>query len=649
MGPINPLALEEFEALSERHAFLTEQLDDVKASRRELNKVIRAIDDEIVRVFAAAFADVSENFEQLFATLFPGGQGRLRLTDPDDLLDTGIEIEAKPSGKNVKKLSLLSGGERSLTALAFLFAVFRSRPSPFYVMDEVEAALDDVNLHRFLDLVAEFRQEAQLIIVSHQKRTMEAADCLYGVTMQPGGSSKVVSEKVAAGAYAATPWPCDVLAARPTTVNLQVPGWWGQTVSDPANRRSSAVGATGRLRHHHGDRDPHRRSRRRGPGWNRLRGPRQAASGRRPRAAGRAPASSTRRPSRVDEDRRPGRGRVRRGPRRGRAVATVLEAPPEPEAPAAAPPAVRPRFRDRLAKARGTLGGYLGSIRSRKVDDETWDELEEALIRADVGVGRHAARSSTTSGPPPRPRAITDPEVLLDRLKAELKELLADRRPRPALRARRAQRVAVRRRQRRRQDHHDRQGRPPAARRGPLGGHGRRRHVPGRRGRAARPVGRAHGQPTSCAATRAATRRPVVFDAVERAAARGNDLVLADTAGRLHTKTNLMEELRKVRRVADRDPGNVTEVLLVLDATTGQNGLAQAQQFTEAVDVTGRGAHQARRLGQGRHRARHPGRASASRSSWSAWAKRWMTWWSSIPTSSSRRCSRDRSGDARGR
>ncbi|HET9608946.1 MAG TPA: hypothetical protein VFP06_05015, partial [Acidimicrobiales bacterium] len=200
MGPVNPLALEEFEALSERHDFLTEQLDDVKGSRRELNKVIRAIDDEIVRVFAAAFADVSENFDQLFATLFPGGVGRLRLTDPDDLLNTGIEIEAKPSGKNVKKLSLLSGGERSLTALAYLLDVFRSRPSPFYVMDEVEAALDDVNLHRFLDLVGEFRREAQLIIVSHQKRTMEAADCLYGVTMQPGGSSKVVSETVGAGA-----------------------------------------------------------------------------------------------------------------------------------------------------------------------------------------------------------------------------------------------------------------------------------------------------------------------------------------------------------------------------------------------------------------------------------------------------------------
>jgi chromosome segregation protein len=160
--------------------------------------VIHAVDQEIQSVFAAAFADVSENFTQLFNGLFPGGVGRLVLTNPDDLLNTGIEVEAKPSGKNVKKLSLLSGGERSLTALAYLFAVFRSRPSPFYVMDEVEAALDDVNLHRFLGLINEFRKDAQLLIVSHQKRTMDAGDCLLGVTMQPGGSSKVVTERVSA-------------------------------------------------------------------------------------------------------------------------------------------------------------------------------------------------------------------------------------------------------------------------------------------------------------------------------------------------------------------------------------------------------------------------------------------------------------------
>jgi chromosome segregation protein len=198
MGPINPLALEEHAALVERHTFLEAQLEDVRAARRELTKVIKAIDDEIVQVLGAALADVTENFEKLFGTLFPGGQGRLRVTEPDHLLDTGIEIEARPVGKNVRRLSLLSGGERSLVAMAFLFAVFRSRPSPFYMMDEVEAALDDVNLHRFLDLVHEFRAEAQLLIVSHQKRTMEAADCLYGVTMAPGGSSRVVSEKVGA-------------------------------------------------------------------------------------------------------------------------------------------------------------------------------------------------------------------------------------------------------------------------------------------------------------------------------------------------------------------------------------------------------------------------------------------------------------------
>lgn len=196
MGPVNPLAIEELAAVEERAAFVQAELDDVQKSRRELAKVIRAIDAEIVTVFAAAYADVADNFEKLFAVLFPGGTSRVRLTNPDDLLNTGVEIEARPSGKNVRSLQLLSGGERSLVAMAYLFSVFRSRPSPFYCMDEVEAALDDVNLHRFLGLLDEFRSQAQLIVVSHQKRTMEAADCLYGVTMQPGGSSKVVSERV---------------------------------------------------------------------------------------------------------------------------------------------------------------------------------------------------------------------------------------------------------------------------------------------------------------------------------------------------------------------------------------------------------------------------------------------------------------------
>jgi chromosome segregation protein len=196
LGPINPLALEELGNLEERHRFLEGQIDDVRRARRELYQVIRAVDDEIVRIFADAFADVNEHFQALVSTLFPGSTGRLTLTEPSDILGTGVEVEARPAGKNVRKLSLLSGGERSLVALAFLFAVFRSRPSPFYLLDEVEAALDDVNLHRFLDLLHEFRGEAQLIIVSHQKRTMEAADALYGVTMTPGGSSKVVSQKV---------------------------------------------------------------------------------------------------------------------------------------------------------------------------------------------------------------------------------------------------------------------------------------------------------------------------------------------------------------------------------------------------------------------------------------------------------------------
>ncbi len=196
LGPINPLALEELGTLEERHRELETQTDDVRSARRELQEVIRTLDREIAETFAAAVADVNEHFSTLASTLFPGGTGRLVLTEPEDLLNTGVEIEIRPAGRNVRRVSLLSGGERSLSALAFLFAVFKSRPSPFYIMDEVEAALDDVNLHRFLDMVHEFRDEAQLIIVSHQKRTMEAGDALYGVTMAPGGSSQVVSQRV---------------------------------------------------------------------------------------------------------------------------------------------------------------------------------------------------------------------------------------------------------------------------------------------------------------------------------------------------------------------------------------------------------------------------------------------------------------------
>ncbi len=196
MGPINPLALEELASLEERYAELDAQVSDVRHARRELQEVLRALDEEIMETFTSAFADVNEHFSSLIAMLFPGGQGRLTMSDPDDPLNTGVEIEVRPMGRNVRRISLLSGGERSMAALAFLFAVFRSRPSPFYLMDEVEAALDDVNLQRFLTLVDEFRDEAQLIIVTHQKRTMESADALYGVTMVPGGSSKVVSQRV---------------------------------------------------------------------------------------------------------------------------------------------------------------------------------------------------------------------------------------------------------------------------------------------------------------------------------------------------------------------------------------------------------------------------------------------------------------------
>ncbi len=194
MGPINPLAAEEYAEKSERYEFLTGQLDDLESARSELRSVISALDEEIEQRFLAAYQEAAAAFEEHFTVLFPGGRGRLRLADPDDPLGSGVEIEAQPLGKKVAKMSLLSGGERSLAALAFLFSVFRARPSPFYVLDEVEAALDDANLRRFLRLVESFRSDAQLVVVTHQQQTMEAADVLYGVTMEPGGSSTVVAK-----------------------------------------------------------------------------------------------------------------------------------------------------------------------------------------------------------------------------------------------------------------------------------------------------------------------------------------------------------------------------------------------------------------------------------------------------------------------
>lgn len=196
MGPINPLAAAEYAELEERHDFLQTQLDDLEKSRDELRKVITALDAEIESQFVAAFDEISSAFSEHFYILFPGGTGRLRLTDPEQPMTAGVEIEAQPLGKKVAKMSLLSGGERSLAALAFLFAVFKARPSPFYLLDEVEAALDDANLRRFLRLLDGFRANAQLVVVTHQQQTMESGDVLYGVTMEPGGSSKVVAKSL---------------------------------------------------------------------------------------------------------------------------------------------------------------------------------------------------------------------------------------------------------------------------------------------------------------------------------------------------------------------------------------------------------------------------------------------------------------------
>ena len=204
LGRVNPLALEEFAALEERYKFLSTQLEDLKATRRDLLTVVAEVDAKILDVFTSAYHDVAREFETVFATLFPGGEGRLVLTDPDDLLTTGIEVEARPPGKKIKRLSLLSGGEKSLTAVAMLVAIFRARPSPFYVLDEVEAALDDTNLRRLLGLLEQLRSTSQLIVITHQKPTMEIADALYGVSMRGDGITTVISQRLR-GALPAPP------------------------------------------------------------------------------------------------------------------------------------------------------------------------------------------------------------------------------------------------------------------------------------------------------------------------------------------------------------------------------------------------------------------------------------------------------------
>ena len=195
LGAINPLALEEYEALSERHAYLNQQIEDLKATRRDLNTVMDEVSSHIAEVFTAAMDDINTHYRRIFETLFPGGEGHLELDDPSDPLNSGVEIHARPAGKKVKRLSLLSGGERSLASLALLIAIYMSRPSPFYALDEVEAALDDRNLSRLLQVIGELGERSQLIVVTHQKRTMQIAETLYGVSMR-GGVSTVLSQQM---------------------------------------------------------------------------------------------------------------------------------------------------------------------------------------------------------------------------------------------------------------------------------------------------------------------------------------------------------------------------------------------------------------------------------------------------------------------
>ena len=365
LGKINPLALEEFAALEERHKFLSDQLEDLKASRRDLLTVVKDVDERVQQIFQAAYEDVEREFEKVFAVLFPGGSGRLVLTDPDNWLETGIEVEARPPGKKVKRLSLLSGGERSLTAVAFLVAIFRARPSPFYVLDEVEAALDDRNLSRLVDLLADLKSTSQLIIITHQKRTMEVADALYGVSMRGDGITQVISQRLREHEpRLAQLVDCDVhglsraLRDRRTSqsTGLVLDGSsWSSSFSASFSAPSSLPPSLGSCA-------------------RRLGGELRASQ--RPEIAASSQTQTIETaPPEAPEQLAP-------------TLPAVETAPPEPALDVPPPSAGRMvRLRSRLARSQSGFGrGLLTLLARDTIDDDTWDEVEETLLTADVGV-----------------------------------------------------------------------------------------------------------------------------------------------------------------------------------------------------------------------------------------------------------------------
>ena len=499
MGPVNPLAAQEYAELEERYTFLRDQLSDLEKSRDELERVIAAVDEEIQTRFVQAFEEVAAAYEQNFSVLFPGGVGRIRLTDPNEPLTTGVEIQAQPLGKKVSQLSLLSGGEGPCGARLPLRGV-QGPAQPLLHPRRVEAALDDANLRRFLRLIDAFRGDAQLIIVTHQQQTMEAADVLYGVTMEPGGSRRSCARNSTPyrrrrvrnpSRHRIAPWNPSISSSSVAIIAVVLVvagvGWFVPTVAAPKRRSPT-------------------------PSHRPVLWP-----------PGASPAESPRRPSHWGS-------------------ASV-----------------------------GVQGGAL--------DQEFWDSMEEVLIGADVGVA--ASTDIVARIRERRPESTEDARRFLrEELEAELsgRERSLDVESKPAVVvvvgvngtgktttiAKLANRLKA-------------DGKVPllgaadtfrAAADAQLRTWGDRLGVD--------VVGGQEG----------ADPAAVAFDALQAARSRGRDVVLIDTAGRLHSKHNLMAELGKIRRVLERE-GPVDEVLLVLDATGGQNGISQAEVFAEAVGVTG--------------------------------------------------------------
>ena len=601
LGQVNPLAKEEYDAEKERLAELEVQREDLEQSLKELAELRDELAETVERRFAETFQAVAEHFEDVAATLFPGGEGRLRLVEPEEEGgETGVEVELRPAGKRITRLGMLSGGEKALGAISFLFALFLAKPCPFYLLDEVEAALDDANIGRFVELLRRYADRAQFVVITHQKRTMEAADVLYGVTMGGDGVSQIVSRRLPREDAASRP---PSTSARSAQSNSVLGGQALRRLDEPRVDQPFAHLVLVDVL------EPDQRGT---PARPEVR--RQAVGVRVRRDEQRPLLAVAARPHRAFVARREAgellsADRERRLPPRSRLL-DLGQLPCELGHPLPRDHALRLTFRadgEKLVRAPGRRGGPGGDRRgaagllrpaprlARQEPARAHRRARRRDLRSRQRRGLGAARGGADPGRRRRPR---------------------HRRARPP--ARGAERARRPRRRRSRRRSRTMLGEPGTLNLTAtpsvilvvgVNGTGKTTTI-GKLAQKLREHGRTvllgaadtwraaaeeqleiwaeRAEADFVGAARGADPAAVAYDAVEAARARGKDVAIVDTAGRLHTQSNLMEELAKVRRVIEgRLEGAPHETLLVVDATTGQNGLQQARLFGETVGVTG--------------------------------------------------------------